>query len=235
MAEANSYATYSGASYPAEGFVLNTAPTYGDAINVLNGTYDPGAPGGDVPPVEDVRFGIVYDAGTKVGVLELPVESQVLIGIGFGAYGTEFEGSLVDIPGGMVTPMPPVLSSGAIRNPLLIGDSYEGDRKFLWNIPAWSGVDPATLTAKFIGTEAHCTDCDGAEVWSVTGAAAVSATAGTWDITFEMNSAASAVIPPGEYNWMVQLITAGGEVTTVVSVYDHDDAIWACIQPAPTT
>ena len=38
MAVVNSFAKFAGATYPAESDVLNTAPTYGDGVNVLIAT-----------------------------------------------------------------------------------------------------------------------------------------------------------------------------------------------------
>lgn len=54
-----------------------------------------GTLGCDMPADADVRAGIVYGWGSDVGVLELPDESDVLRGVGYGANGTEFEGSRI--------------------------------------------------------------------------------------------------------------------------------------------
>lgn len=115
MAEANSYATFGLAVYPAETDVADTAPTYGDPINVLNGTL-PDA--GTMPDPADVRRDTPVAA--TVGTLDVPVASSVLVGVPvdagvgnyagpavadvrapvtFGANGTQFTGLLtVPVP-----------------------------------------------------------------------------------------------------------------------------------------
>lgn len=92
MAEQNSFAKFFGAIYPSEATVINSAPTYGDAINVLQGTYNPGSGGGVIPSANDVRSGIAVGFGT--GNLTLPTQPQVLLGVTFGAQGNEFTGTL---------------------------------------------------------------------------------------------------------------------------------------------
>jgi hypothetical protein len=92
MAIVNSFAVFYGANYPLESNVLDTAPTYGDAMNVLNGTYVAG--GGDaIPAADNVRDGIA--TGQTVGTIELPDADDVLLGVGYGAQGTERTGTLV--------------------------------------------------------------------------------------------------------------------------------------------
>ena len=78
MAVVNSFAKFFAANYPLESDVLNTAPTYGDAINVLDGTYDPGG-GGTIPSASDVRLGVAVGAGT--GTANIPVANEVLAGV----------------------------------------------------------------------------------------------------------------------------------------------------------
>ena len=99
MALRNSFATFFGALYPSESDVLNTAPQYGDAINLLAGTASPSA--GTVPSPNDVRVGIAV--GFTTGNLTLPTQPQVQNGVTFGSLGTEFTGSLVT----NVIPTPP--------------------------------------------------------------------------------------------------------------------------------
>ena len=123
MAVVNSFAKFYGANYPAEADVLSTAPVYGDAINVLQGTAIPGGnctgypsvfevldgvvygnnneftgtldPDAGVPDVSKVRDGVVYGTSNQfTGTSQLPVISTVLSGIGYGANGTEFTGTL---------------------------------------------------------------------------------------------------------------------------------------------
>lgn len=45
----------------------------------------------DYPVVGDVRFGVVYGGGT--GNVVLPATTDVLIGVGYGALGTEYTGN----------------------------------------------------------------------------------------------------------------------------------------------
>lgn len=120
MAVVNSFAKFYSANYPAESDVLATAPVYGDAINVLQGT---SSGGGNYPAVTEVLLGVVYgdlsqftgtldpDSGmpdeSKVrdgivygstsqftGNSQMPVVSTVLSGIGYGSNGTEYTGTL---------------------------------------------------------------------------------------------------------------------------------------------
>ena len=92
MAIINDFAVFYGANYPLEANVLDTAPTYGDAMNVRNGNYNAG--GGDaIPAADNVRDGI--DTGQTVGTIELTDADEVLLGVGYGAQGTERTGTLV--------------------------------------------------------------------------------------------------------------------------------------------
>lgn len=120
MAVVNSFAKFYGANYPAESDVVSTAPVYGDAINVLQGNATGGGnypseaqvldgivygnlnqftgtldPDASMPDVTKVRDGVVYGSSNQfTGVSQMPVISTVLSGIGFGANGTEYTGTL---------------------------------------------------------------------------------------------------------------------------------------------
>ena len=122
MAVVNSFAKFYGASYPAASDVASSAPTYGDAVNVLNGTLSSctGYPAesevldgvvfgnsseftgtldidasANLPDVSKVRSGIAYGSTSQfVGVSQSPAVSSVLQGVGYGANGTEFVGTL---------------------------------------------------------------------------------------------------------------------------------------------
>lgn len=122
MAVVNSFAKFYGASYPAVSDVASSAPTYGDAVNVLNGTLSSctGYPAesevldgvvfgnsseftgtldidasANLPDVSKVRSGISYGSTSQfVGVSQSPAVSSVLQGVGYGANGTEFVGTL---------------------------------------------------------------------------------------------------------------------------------------------
>lgn len=52
----------------------------------------------DYPVVDDVRLGVVYGSGT--GTIELPAETDVLVGVQYGADGTEFTGEATGGGGG---------------------------------------------------------------------------------------------------------------------------------------
>ncbi len=78
MAVVNSFAKFFSANYPLEADVANTAPTYGDAINVLDGTLDPGA-GGTMPDPADVRLGTAVAETT--GTLAVPSPDEVLLNV----------------------------------------------------------------------------------------------------------------------------------------------------------
>lgn len=120
MAVVNSFAKFWGANYPAESDVLASAPVYGDSINVLQGSATGGGnypleaqvldgvvygdtsqytgtldPDAGVPDETKVRDGVIYGSNNQfTGVSQMPVISTVLSGIGFGANGTEYVGTL---------------------------------------------------------------------------------------------------------------------------------------------
>ena len=72
MAVVNSFAKFYSASYPSESNVLATAPVYGDAINVLQGTATGGGSCVGYPAVADVLSGTVYgDTGQYTGTLDV--------------------------------------------------------------------------------------------------------------------------------------------------------------------
>jgi hypothetical protein len=220
MAVVNSFAKFAGATYPAESNVLNTAPTYGDGVNVLNGTYSP-APGGGCtyPGTDDVREGVVY-GGIYTGVLKLPLPSQVLVGTGYGADGTEFDGTLNFPPGGISQPIPPVMTTGQIVSPLIIGDSYTDalGRAFVWFVDPMTGM--TTSTPVTFNGYTDC-DCSGVAAWTATGSIVVDGT--QWKLTFELDSSTTAAIPAGEYGWAVTFDQGGEDVTIETGTVD-----WKC-------
>lgn len=121
MALQNSFATFFGADYPATGNVVNTAPAYGDAINVLVGTLSTG--GGVVPSANDVRAGVAV--GATSGNLTLPGVDQVLLGVQFGTNGTQFTGTLEQ----NVIPTPPAGSRCRLKIQIsLNGEAVDGAR-----------------------------------------------------------------------------------------------------------
>jgi len=128
MALQNSFAKFFGANYPLEGAVVNTAPVYGDAINVLTPSLDcgGGGGGGTVPLASDVREGVAVGFG--VGNLVLPAIADVLEGVTFGAGGTEFTGTLVQ----NMIPTPPAADMCRLKVQIALNGV---------------GVDGATVTA----------------------------------------------------------------------------------------
>jgi hypothetical protein len=192
-----------------------------DSEDTVIGTLDPAV--GEMPDPEDVRFGVPVQATT--GVLQLPAESQVLIGVGYGAYGTEFEGTLTDTPGGTGAILPPVNTDGSLRSPLIIGDDYTGDTAFKWQITGPGGFDAGTATAVFRGWVKSCGTCPENYAWESTGT--IIDTAGTWDLTFDLLSAVTDLIDPGEYEWSVS-ITDGGNTITITGSFEHYTVMWIC-------
>lgn len=92
MAVVNSFAKFYGASYPSEADVLATAPVYGDAINVLQGTATGGGSCAGYPAVADVLSGTVYgDTSQYTGTLDVdasanaPDVSKVRLGVTYGS------------------------------------------------------------------------------------------------------------------------------------------------------
>lgn len=63
----------------------------------------------DYPDEDDVRDGVVYAFGALTGDVVLPSEAEVEEGVGYGANGTEFSGSLV-----CNCPDPPVPTNGIV-------------------------------------------------------------------------------------------------------------------------
>ncbi len=218
MALQNSFASFFGAVYPAESNVLITAPVYGDAINVLNGAYTPSGGGGcSYPGTDDVREGIIYADGALLGVLELPLPSQVLVGTGYGANGTEYDGTLNFPPGGISQPLPPVMITGQIASPLIIGDSYTDalGRAFVWFVDPMTGMTTATPVSFKGYLDCACT---GTPAWTSAGAIVLDGT--QWKLTFELDSATTAAIDAGEYGWAVTFDQAGEDVTIETGTVD---------------
>ncbi len=216
MAVVNSFAVFAGATYPAESNVLVTAPTYGDAINVLNGTFAPSGGGCAYPGTQDVREGVTY-GGVYTGVLELPIPSQVLVGTGYGANGTEYDGTLTCPPGGISQPIPPVMTTGQIASPLMNGDSYTDalGRAFVWFVDPMTGMTTSTPVT-FKGY-LDCA-CDGVAAWTATGAVVVDGT--QWKLTFELDSTTTSALAAGEYGWAVTFDQGGEDVTIETGTVD---------------
>ena len=219
MAVVNSFAKFAGANYPAEANVLVTAPQYGDAINVLNGTFAPSGGGCTYPGTQDVREGVTY-GGIYTGVLELPLPSQVLVGTGYGANGTEYDGTLNFPPGGISQPIPPVMTTGQIASPLIIGDSYTDalGRAFVWFVDPMPGMTTATPVT-FKGY-LDCA-CSGLPAWTATGAVVVDGT--QWKLTFQLDSTTTSALAAGEYGWAVTFDQGGEDVTIETGTVD-----WKC-------
>ncbi len=178
--------------FPAESDV-RLGVIYGYPSSPLTGTYDP--MGGSVPSPNDVRFGVA--TGNEVGNLQLPVETQVLIGVGYGSLGTEFTGMLEVGAGGDLGN--PVSSNGQIPGPLKIGDTYtvdEGDA-FVWTIPELAGYS----TDAGIWFEGGCKESTDV-AWSTKGTISGS---GTWTVTVEMFNADTSPIPAGDHSWSLYI------------------------------
>lgn len=209
MAIVNSFAKFAGAIYPAESNVLVTAPTFGDSLNVLNGTFAPSGAGCTYPGTQDVREGVTY-GGIYTGVLQLPLPSQVLVGTGYGANGTEYDGTLNFPPGGISQPIPPVMTTGQISSPLIIGDSYTNalGRAFVWFVDPMTGM--TTSTPVMFKGYLDCA-CTGVAAWTATGSIVLDGT--QWKLTFELDSTTTAALAAGEYGWAVTFDQGGQDVT----------------------
>jgi hypothetical protein len=80
---------------------------YGAGGTEFTGLLVPGSC--DYPAVGKVAFGISYDFGALVGTRTEPIPAQVLLGIQYGASGTEFTGTLQSYnPPPPVPPCPPI-------------------------------------------------------------------------------------------------------------------------------
>ena len=187
-----------------------------DTNDSLTGRLDPGA-GDDLPVEDDVRFGVVYASG-KTGLLVSPVEPTVLIGVGYGASGIEFTGTLTDVPGGSASPLGPVIGSGALRNPLIIGNAYTADFAFLWQIDSLDDFDPLTAVVVFRGwNPCNC----GVDEWNTVGRLVDNGT--TWDLIFDLDSDVTEGIQVGLYDWAVEI-----DDLRVTGSFLHFQAEWVC-------
>ena len=181
---------------------------------------------GTIPAVTDVRSGVNYgENDALLGVLESPVPSQVLVGVGYGAYGTEFEGTLTDLPGGTGVILPPVNADGSLRSPLVIGDDYTGDRAFQWQISPITGINPANATTTFRGWKTCCGCCPTTYDWEQSGTVTDNTT--SWDLKFDLLSDVTNLIEAGEYEWSVT-IEEGGTTITITGSFEHHSVYWIC-------
>jgi len=108
----------------------------------------------------------------------------------------------------------PVDTEGDISAPIIIGDDYlaANDRAFVWTVSEIAGIDYTTATCTFGGERKG-------QSWSVTGTITDSATAGSWDLTFDLDRTDTATLRPGYYAWSVEIKGAsdGAEATVVRS------------------
>ena len=150
-------------------------------------------------------------------------------------HGEEWEIVMVvgtDPVGGVGYVLHPVAQSGALRSPLVIGDDYLApNREFSWRIDAPSGFVAGTSVAKFRSWPSSCTDCGpDDEIFDVTGTITESTVSGetVWDVTFDVASATTELIDPGNYDWMASVESAGGEKITFAHSADHGAVDWVC-------
>lgn len=181
---------------------------------------------GETPDITDVRYGIEYADGLT-GVLELPLPSQTLVGIGYGAYGTEFEGTLTEAPGGTDQDLPAVRIDGNIRSPLILGDDYTEavGKAFVWTSNLWDSFDINTGVTRFQGRDV-CSPCAKAIAWDVTGTITQDAD-GVYSLTFDLPAGVTNKIEAGSYDWWVQV----NDVTITGSYIFNQPAEWICVEP----
>lgn len=208
MAIVNSFAVFAGATYPLEADVLDTAPTYGDDQNVLNGTYNAG--GSDaIPAADNVREGIA--TGQTVGTIELPDASDVLLGIGYGAQGVERTGTLV-VPNASGTPE---YQKDIAFN---AGDDYLGGNAITWESPAFAPMD-GTL---------YFTLCDDRFVeWLNASPTYSSQTTIDLELTHEQTSE----IPSDVYRYGIRHVDPSGVVRTLARGFCSVAMSYANIDP----
>jgi hypothetical protein len=182
---------------------------------------------GEAPDVGDVRYGVEYADGL-IGVLELPLPSQVLVGIGYGSYGTEFEGTLTEAPGGTDQNIPAVRIDGNLRSPLIIGDDYTASvgRAFIWTSDLWDSFDLETGVTRFQGRSACDKDCGRTLAWDITGTITQNED-GSFALSFDLPPGESNQIAAGEYDWWVQV----NDVTITGSYIFNETVTWECVEP----
>lgn len=150
------------------------------------------------PAVGDVRNGVVYglyDALT--GVLQLPPESVVLLGFGYGANGVEFYGTY------RVSSAEDVFTED-----LIIGDDYIDALGRDLSFEVTVSFTPVTSSLKFW-------NCSRGEYTS-TDAIIASLGNSEWSIRHQvLGSDTSAALKEGLYRWALTLADAAGNQATV--------------------
>jgi hypothetical protein len=141
------------AVFPAENQVLDGVD-YGPTGADFTGTVLIGA-GVGYPAVGNVRLSVVYGESNEfIGTLALPTVGQVESGVGYGASGTEFTGTLVAGGGGGLT--------GDYTLTVTVTDADDS-----------APIENATVTLSRTGQR-------GAELTNVSGVATVGLDAATW-------------------------------------------------------
>lgn len=192
-------AGYVNLSAPGDNSCSEILDTYDEAV--AQGGIAPTPPITDIQP-SDVRAGVTYlDSlgATQTGTLQLPAEDQVLAGIGYGALGTEYVGTM---PAATVVTDSTVQADGMVRSPLWIGTAYLTDygNGFTWRVMAPEGLEPADVEVRFRGRLQCSKSFDYA--WDVVADSVTKVTVSGvnyWDI--DVSLTLGTTLAEGTYRW----------------------------------
>ena len=114
--------------------------------------------------------------------------------------------------GGIVGGGSPLVVSGRIIGPLIIGDDYlaANGRSLQWTVDKPSGPAATSCVLRFVQSSGACTPVE-LEI-----AGSVSDTGTQYLLTFSITKTQSNTLAAGEYSFFVILTTSSGEEITVV-------------------
>lgn len=115
---------------------------------------------------------------------------------------------------------PPVTESGQLTR-IVIGDDYSAanGRAFSWTFDAITGFTVGSCTAKF-GLK-HATNPTAYSAL-VTAATVTDLGSGRWSVSFDVDKTDTASLPQAHYEWSVEIIHSGEEVTIAKSEETRD-------------
>lgn len=158
------------------------------------------------------------------GVLGLPDSSEVLVGVGFGANGSEFLGSLQVVSGNVSGP---VRSNGSLPSPLFTNRDYLAayGTGFVWGLGL--GFDPTSGgTVRFRGRKLVECESEMASpltyAWDVAGATA-SLGGGNYELSVDVTRLETPS-EPGEHRWWLVFETDVGEIIPLLD----GEVQWMC-------
>lgn len=112
----------------------------------------------------------------------------------------------------------PVTDDGGLEY-IVLGDDYNAanDRAFEWTFPAIAGFTVAA-TGKFGGELPNATT---AQVWLITNGIVTDEGSGMWKVAFDLDKAVTEDLAEGNYDWSVEIVEGGEEVTIAQNLQTH--------------